>query len=242
MAPSVSQSLCNPNLSWEARKEVEEATRGQRSNPLWSDARRGRVTASNFGRVLRSVTAGRAPAASLLKSIHNMYSMSSAAAIDYGITHEATAIKAYEAAFNVTVLPSGLWLDESGTLGASPDGLTGEAMIEVKCPHSAKDIGVLNKIKEGKFYLKRRVDGEVYLDTTHESGSIYYHQIQGGLHLSGRSMCHLVVWAPADLVIIQVPKDPSWENNLQLLRQFHRSHVRPTVVSKDELLCVLQRN
>ena len=177
-----------------------------------------------------------------MKSIHNMYGNCSAVSLDYGITHEAIAVKEYELRYNEDVQPSGLWLDQSGGLGASPDGLTETAMIEVKCPHSAKDTGLQMKIDEGRFYLSKDVDGQLCLDRTHETGSVYFHQIQGGLYLSGRSMCHLVVWSPIDMCVVAVPKDPCWGSNLKLLRRFHREHVRPTLPMNRVHLCVLRRN
>jgi len=43
-------------MSDEDIKTIEESTRGQRHNPLWSILRQNRLTASNFGKVLKAIT------------------------------------------------------------------------------------------------------------------------------------------------------------------------------------------
>ena len=44
----------------------------------------------------------------------------------WGVTNEAEAIKAFTAKIHLEVVETGVWLDESGVLGASPVGLVGE--------------------------------------------------------------------------------------------------------------------
>ena len=52
-----------------AAQQVEMLTRGQADNPLWGVCRRGRLTASNFGPVVRCITNNRKPSQSLLNTI-----------------------------------------------------------------------------------------------------------------------------------------------------------------------------
>ena len=46
------------------------------------------------------------------------------------------AIKAFTASTGLVPVQTGVWLHESGVLGASPDGLVGDdAVLECKCPY-----------------------------------------------------------------------------------------------------------
>ncbi|XP_043196964.1 uncharacterized protein LOC122367691 [Amphibalanus amphitrite] len=226
---------------------IERATKGQRTNPNWSRARKGRLTASNFGAVLK--VRGRKPSASLLKTLTAGNFLGRVAAIQWGVTHEKDAIELFEKHFDVKVDQSGIWLHESGVLGASPDGMIGASeIIEVKCPFSARG-GLFKKIDEGSFYIKRSTEAvdenqEYYLDATCDPGSAYYHQVQGNLCLTGRDVCHLVVWAPGEMVVVTVRKDPAWAQNLDTLIAFFDEHMRPdrtvTRANSPLLLCVLR--
>ena len=90
-----------------------------------------------------------------MKSLAGSSNLAGVAAVQWGITHERDAIVMFEDHFKVTVQPSGIWLHSSGVLGASPDGLVGaHEVVEVKCPFSARE-GLLSKIEEGTFYIKR---------------------------------------------------------------------------------------
>ncbi|XP_062597831.1 uncharacterized protein LOC134259151 isoform X2 [Saccostrea cucullata] len=51
------------------------------------------------------------------------YNLESIKAVAWGITHEDDALRKYEKDFDAAVEQSGIWLHESGVLGASPDGL-----------------------------------------------------------------------------------------------------------------------
>ena len=241
-------------------EEIEHATKGQRANAKWSLARRGRLTASNFGPVLKSVASGRKPSASLMKSLLESNNLAGVTAVQWGITHERDALAMYEDHCKVSVRPSGIWLHSSGVLGASPDGLVGEhEIVEVKCPYSARD-GLFAKIDEGSFYIKRDTTADcvggdsLYLDASSGLGLVYYHQIQGNLYLTGREVCRLIVWAPNEMLVMNVKKDPAWAHNLQVLLEFFDRYMRPVpkVAStqygggdepsggKSGLLCVLR--
>ncbi|XP_043199633.1 uncharacterized protein LOC122369180 [Amphibalanus amphitrite] len=228
---------------------IERATKGQRTNPNWSRARKGRLTASNIGAVL--VVRGRKPSASLLKTLTAGNFLGRVAAIQWGVTHEKDTIELFEKHFDVKVDQSGIWLHESGVLGASPDGMIGASeIIEVKskwgtpghlimgggvvrkkCPFSARG-GLLDE------------NQEYYLDATCDPGSTYYHQVQGNLCLTGRDVCYLVVWAPGEMVVVTVRKDPAWAQNLDTLIAFFDEHRRPdravTSANSPLLLCVLR--
>ena len=73
---------------------VEEVTRGQHKNPLWSFCRIGILTSSNFDLVLKQCFTNRAECNSTMKRLLGNDSLSSVRAVQWGIQHEATAIKA----------------------------------------------------------------------------------------------------------------------------------------------------
>ena len=66
------------------------------------------MTASNFGTVLKNIKPKRRLAKSLLKTSLGNYDMNSVHAVQWGIHHEATAIKVFEAVEKVSVARSGI--------------------------------------------------------------------------------------------------------------------------------------
>ncbi|XP_056008986.1 uncharacterized protein LOC125663763 [Ostrea edulis] len=96
-------------------------TIGQRDNATWAAVRKHRFTASNFGPIIAAAKRNRLNV-SLKKRLLSAYNLEKRAPIQCGVTHESVAIKEYCKEGGVTVLPTGIWLHETGVLGASPDG------------------------------------------------------------------------------------------------------------------------
>lgn len=122
----------------------------------WFDLRLGKPTASCFGMVL-TATGKRSEQAK-----DYMYTLASelitgcpqprpkSLAMEDGKEEEPFAILHYAAVRGVEVRKGGFWLDDSGSYGASPDGLIGQdGSIEAKCPQPKQQlINVLaNKIQ-----------------------------------------------------------------------------------------------
>ena len=171
-------------VSEEDIKMVHELTIGQRDNPSWLKLRKGRLTASNFGAVLNS----KRVTPSLIKRVLGQYSLSGVQAINWGINNEAEAIKAFVQATGLTVEDSGLWLDPSGILGASPDGLIGSnCVLEVKCPFAQRHSEMAEAVKSKDFFLEKNETG-YSLKKTH----VYWHQVQGQLFITQREICFLL--------------------------------------------------
>ena len=122
----------------------------------------------------------------------------------------------------------GIFLDRTGFLGASPDGLVGsDITVEIKCPISLRDISVEDHVRRhcSENETEKLVDkmpylvgmmGSVRLNKNHA----YYHQIQGQLHLTG------YIKMIRDIVNLQSsPLNPfynSGKNFLTKSRNFHQ--------------------
>ena len=99
--------------------KISRVTVGQRDNPAWHLARRGRLTASNFGSVLKA----KRVTPSLPKRLLVEYDLSRVKAVQWGVNNEEEAIKAFTLKTGKTVKETGIWFHSSGILGASPDGI-----------------------------------------------------------------------------------------------------------------------
>lgn len=204
-------------VSEEDVKMAHELTIGQRDNPAWLKLRKGRLTASNFGAVLNS----KRITPSLIKRVLGEYSLSGVQAINWGINNEAEAIKAFIKATGLTVKDSGLWLDPSGILGASPDGLIGaNCLLEVKCPFTQRHCEIAEAVKSKDFYLEWN-EGHYSLKKTH----VYWHQVQGQLFITQREICYFVVWTLKETLVLQINKDEQWGENLEALKTFFKEHM-----------------
>ena len=213
----------NVKLSNEQILSVSNITIGQRSNPAWHLARKGRLTASNFGAVL----AAKRVTPSLLKKLLGEYDLSGVKAIQWGVNNEAEAIKEFEKQTGLKVKETGIWLDESGILGASPDGLVeANAVLESKCPYTQRNMPIEEAINSPNFYLKKDEDGNIVLKKDHA----YWHQAQGEMYFSKRDLCYFVVWTTKDTVVIKITKDNSWEENLSILKRFYFAHIFPKII------------
>ena len=117
-------------------ERISKITTGQRNNPAWNLARKGRLTASNFGAVLKA----KRVTPSLIKRLLGDYDLSGVRAIAWGVDNEDMAVKEFTKVTGLVSVQTGLWLHESGVLGASPDGLIGsDGVLEVKCPYTHKN-------------------------------------------------------------------------------------------------------
>ena len=87
--------------------------------------------------------------------------------------YESTAVEDYEKDKNVSTKACGLFVSLTHPyIAASPDRLLGsDTVIEVKCPHSAKDQMITNISVP---WLKIDDKGDLEPDRKHA----YYHQIQ----------------------------------------------------------------
>lgn len=95
-------------VDWATIKEVGQLTAGQRDNPSWQMVKKGRLTASNFGCVLNA----KRVTPSLLKRLLGDYNLSRVKAVQWGVTNEPEALKAFSLKTGLQVVETGVWLDE----------------------------------------------------------------------------------------------------------------------------------
>lgn len=118
-----------------------------------------------------------------------------------GTELEPLAREAYEERTGNMVLESGVLLTPDRRFGYSTDGLVGhDGLIEIKCP--------LSPARVVEVWRDRNIDEWV-------------HQVQGGLWLTGRKWCDLVVYDPRlagigrDLFRLRVQRDEAFIEALE---------------------------
>ena len=199
---------------------VQDLTVGQRNNPLWHLVRKGRLTASNFGCVLNAKRA----TPSLVKRLLGEYDISWVKAVAWGVSNESEAITSPT---GLRVEETGIWLDASGVLGASLDGLIGKNhVLEVKCPFTARNLTLEEAMKNESFFLHKDENGVVSLKQDH----VYWHQVQGQMCLTKRNFCYFVVWNTKESITLLIKRDTNWEQNIEILKDFYFVHIFPKIV------------
>ena len=118
---------------------IETTTRDQSESPAWYVERRDRLTASQFGLIVKRKTITE----KFIASLKNPKQFSSAPT-SYGKNHERGAVEAYTKASGIHTHKSGLIVNPAFPfLGASPDGKICDngvcGFLEVKCPYSTRD-------------------------------------------------------------------------------------------------------
>ena len=171
--------------------ELEKVTRGQASNIMWKEQRRGRITASNFHEVsmkVRAIMSSRTdpkPSTTpLLVKLTQGANLGHVEAIKWGQLNEQKASEAFfhQAAMH-HIAPKlhlcGLQVLRSAPfLAASADNIFSclcceKACVEYKCPYSIRNHAIDDKWTELPYLY--RVDGKITLKPTHK----YYAQVQG---------------------------------------------------------------
>ena len=185
-------------------REIDRTTTEQSSLPTWFSARRYRLTASVFGRILKRKPT--TPPDALVKELLNSKVFTNRA-IEWGKINEPVAIKKYHEKQG-TSGDSGIILAKAGFviskqfpfLGASPDGyvydpssLNQYGLVEVKCPYKFRFHTIESAAAYPEFCLTqtKNPDGTltIQLKLTHD----YYSQVQGQLAITERKWCDFVV-------------------------------------------------
>ena len=162
----------NMEVPQEVIDDLEKRTRGQSNNPLWFKARNGRFTASKLCDILDGIKRNQHNRVRNLVLPPPQKKSSAAAfkrrseAVAWGMQNEKKAIQEYCNSTGNTVVTSGFWVDSSGCLGCSPDGLVGDdTLLEVKCPWTKRETGF--NVEDGSFWV-HRVNGRLRLNQKYD--------------------------------------------------------------------------
>lgn len=203
---------------------ISQLTVGQRENPVWHLARRGRLTASNFGSVLKA----KRVTPSLIKRLLGEYDLSRVKAVQWGVNNEKEAIKAFTLKTGKIVKDTGIWFDSSGILGASPDGIVDdETVLEAKCPYTERNLTIEEALNSTSFCLEKIESGQGY---TLRKDHVYWDQVQGQMYLSCRKFCFFVVWTTKDVAVMKIERDDLWSANIPQLIKFYCDYIFPKIV------------
>ena len=203
---------------------IEAATKEQSKCRLWHEERQWRITASRFGDVVRATS--RRNMDLLCESIFRPKMLTKKAVL-HGRKYEKLAIKKAEEHTGVSIQTCGLMIDEEMPfLAATPDGNTGEMLVEVKCPYKGRK----EQIRKSAVYfpfLSKSSGSSITINKRHN----YYAQIQGQLMIAKLKKCLFVIYTFVDFKCINVNYDHRYcEKVLRpALSAFYRKHYRPHV-------------
>ncbi|XP_076081060.1 uncharacterized protein LOC143051967 [Mytilus galloprovincialis] len=229
------------NLSAQQCKNITTSTVLQSQSGLWHSERKKRITASNFGSIVK-----RNPSLPIAKFVRTILysSFSGNRHTRNGINQEDTTIEEYklkkaEENENVSVERSGLVIHHTDKyLAASPDGIvtisTGETgIIEIKNLLHSKPLN-LWQASENKTFCLENISGKLQLKENHN----YFYQCHGLLNICNKDWIDFVVRTlnPHQIFIQRIYRDVSlWENTmLPKLQSFYNKAILPELASPRE--------
>jgi putative phage-type endonuclease len=182
----------------------------------WFASRVGKITASNVGAIL-GLSPFKKPAdvmRAMVREKHFALSeFSGNVATEYGAMNEHLACADYQFRTGNKATTTGLHLYENW-LGASPDGIIEDGIVEFKCPYSLRDGGEFKSI----FYQEH-----------------YYAQIQIQMFVTKTKFCDFVQWHKNDMMIERIVYDEKFiELVLPKLRAFYDEFVEECKVGNRE--------
>lgn len=217
--------------------EIERNTRGQSECAKWYEERKLRLTASNFGAVIKRRK--QIHPKSLLTKLQNQAPKQKIPSpCKWGKDNEEVAIKAYvkfkeQKNQTVNVCTScGLVVNRTSPwLGASPDLLVSDVkessplgLGEIKCPYSKKELTIVESCKDPTFYLSI-VNDKISLKKNHA----YYYQVQGTMATLKLQWSDFIVYTRKDLHVERINFDSDlWEQvMLPELTDFYFTYMLP---------------
>ena len=214
------------NLTEEEGRVLEEKTRGQASCTLWKEERRLRLTASTCHRICHIKNNEE----DLAKNMLEERSLDHIPAVKWGKVNERDALNKYEYETGRKVKKCGLFVShELPFLAASPDGISDDRLIEVKCPFKKEIRESRSLIQAGYPPLKVNANNKPTLKDTHP----YYSQVQLQMYVTRYHVCDFVVYTPIDICIVEVHRDqPFIDTMVRKLTKFYHDFYKPSLVRK----------
>lgn len=212
--------------------KIEENTRDQHNCNAWTEQRRYRFTASNFGKVCRRKRNHE-------KFCNDMLDAKPfrSASTDHGIKYEAVAKQMHIIGHPVKVERSRFFVSPKlFFLGCTPDGKVVDiscpedqfGLVEIKCPSSKFGVTPAEACSDPHFYLEIK-DGKPKLKKDH----IYYDQVQGQMALTGAKWCDFVVYTSRGLSIERIHFDEEhWKKQRAILQHTYFRYFLPAAAKK----------
>ncbi|XP_045493660.1 uncharacterized protein LOC123697005 [Colias croceus] len=191
---------------------IEVATKSQYKSPLWYEMRYSRITASKAFEASRCQTADGSLVAAVMGA-----KTPDTAAMKRGRELELSVIKIVQNKLKKKFKPCGVFLSTKYPMvAATPDGISKDAVVEVKCPTSEET--KLNYLKEGQVMQK------------------YFAQVQIQMYVTNKKKGYFCVAHPdfeqskkVDIVLINY--DDEYVNDLlQNVETFWKVNIYPILV------------
>ena len=196
---SVKQQL---TVTREDRNGYEARTKLQAACPLWHELRKGRLTASNFGKIIKR-NSNNSSKGLLNSLLHPSIGRNPPDPIKWGLHHEDIACEVYRTfcvesgKTTLTIHRAGIFIDLThGWLAASPDHLVIDpscdnpnGICEIKCPYTARGLSPENACRIIPQFCACLNNGKVELWRVHN----YYYQVQGQMAIPGRNWCDFII-------------------------------------------------
>lgn len=134
----------------------------------WYQERLGIPTASSFNKLITSTGKPSSQAQTYINQLiaeavtGNRPEQITTPAIERGIALESEAIEWYTLLTDRTVEETGFWRHPEIDCGASPDGLVGEGLLEVKCPINSTQVATLRKKTVPSQYVPQ-IQGQMWV-------------------------------------------------------------------------------
>lgn len=233
-------SICHSSSDTEL---ILESTKGQSSNDLWFEMRKGILTASNFQQACNYIDDDRPPSKTFMNSVLGTNRLEESmlpAPLKWGRQKEHIARNMYQRCERrkhtcLRVHEKGLFIsDKYPVLGCSVDGIcsckckTGHPskIVEIKCPFSQR----LSNPKDAGVKAKCVYDKEAGVWTV-MSSCPYYAQIQGQLGLYGMEEADLVIFTKFGIHIATVKYDEKYFSEMvDKLISFHKKYIIPELI------------
>ena len=216
--------------------KIEENTKAQHTCSAWTEERKIRFTASNFGRVSRRKRNHEKFCNDLLDA-----KPFRSASTDHGIKYEPVALREYEKYMHrigrsIKVEKSGFFVSPKlFYLGCSPDGKVIDissidqfGLVEIKCPSSKFSVTPTEACSDPHFFLEV-VDEKPKLKKNH----VYYDQVQGQMAITGTKWCDFVVYTKKGLSIERIQFDEEhWKKMCAILNTTYFRYFLPAAAKK----------
>jgi len=224
--------------------QLEKDTKEQALSEAWFQARKYRLTASKFGRILSRKKDKDSFIKDYLLSPKNL---SHVPAVQYGLQNEEVAVKKYlnymtNSNMKTAVFKSGVVVNTAlPWLAASPDRLVynndvGFGLLEVKCAYSKKSVTPKDACTDPGFFCTLK-DGLFSLKTEHD----YFAQVQGQLGICGASYCDFIVYTNKGIGVHRILYDEMFFLDVvRKLKDFFLNHFLS--VAKTQIMLIDDNN